>query len=454
MPFRARSPSDWMCACASGVSSLSAAMPAASDAWLPPNVETDVTGATPAYSSGSEQVHDLRTTADRGQRQPAADRLAHRREVRRHVEPRLRAAVRDRECDNLVEDADGGAAGDHVISVPVIAAGRLRELRPSGERARETHGQEVRLRSGDEEADALDGRHPLDQHRRHPVAEIPVRAAELDRLVELRDDRVADDVVAVAVDHDPVADAQVEVPVAVGVPQPAALGPFQQHGVRELVPHAAAVTGRDQRARPLEQLERTARALTVLALLAGVEGDPSFRGRRPGGMAAPVFTRINHICIVTNDIDRAVRTWSDRYGVGPWSLWTKDASNMSAVVDGTPTDFAMRVALCQLSPGFRLEIIQPLDDRSPYAKSLARSGGADHVHHVRFEVDDYETAGERLRGLGLPRVLEAEFAAAPGVEGRFAGTYFDTEDDLGFIVEIGRAPPGFAMPEPEQVYPQ
>jgi hypothetical protein len=86
----------------------------------------------------------------------------------------------------------------------------------------------------------------------------------------------------------------------------------------------------------------------------------------------PFFTGINHICVVTHDIDRAVRMWSDRYGVGPWSLWTKDASNMTAVVDGEPTDFAMRVALCQLSPGFRLEIIQPLDDRSPYAKSLAQ----------------------------------------------------------------------------------
>jgi hypothetical protein len=51
-------------------------------------------------------------------------------------------------------------------------------------------------------------------------------------------------------------------------------------------------------------------------------------------------------------------------------------------------------------------------------------------------------------------VLEAEFDAAAGVEGRFAGTYFDTDDDLGLIVEIGQAPPGFAMPDPEYVYPE
>jgi hypothetical protein len=31
--------------------------------------------------------------------------------------------------------------------------------------------------------------------------------------------------------------------------------------------------------------------------------------------------------------------------------------------------------------------------------------------------------------------------------------YFAAEDDVGFVLEIGRAPDGFAMPEPESVYP-
>ncbi len=146
--------------------------------------------------------------------------------------------------------------------------------------------------------------------------------------------------------------------------------------------------------------------------------------------------------------------WADRYGIGPWSLYTKDASNMSAVVDGEPTDFAMRVALCHLSPSFRLEIIQPLDDRSPYADSLARHDGADHIHHVRFDVDDYDRALDRLQnGLGLRPAMSAEFAGAPGIRSVFAGTYLHTDDDLGFIVEIGHAPEGFSMPEPELVYP-
>jgi methylmalonyl-CoA/ethylmalonyl-CoA epimerase len=166
-----------------------------------------------------------------------------------------------------------------------------------------------------------------------------------------------------------------------------------------------------------------------------------------------MFTGINHLCVVTGDVERAVRVWWERYRMGPWSLYTKDASNMSAVVDGVSTAFAMRVALCDVSPTFRLELIQPLDERSPYARSLAEHGGADHVHHVRLEVDDYHGAGAELRRSGLRRLLEAEFAGAPGVAETFAATYYDTEDELGFVVEIGHAPPGFAMPAPELVYP-
>jgi catechol 2,3-dioxygenase-like lactoylglutathione lyase family enzyme len=164
-----------------------------------------------------------------------------------------------------------------------------------------------------------------------------------------------------------------------------------------------------------------------------------------------MFAGVNHICVVTNDLDRAVRAWSDRYGVGPWSVYTKDASNMTARVDGVPADFAMRVALAPLSATTRIELIQPLDDRSPYAQSLARRDGRDHLHHVRFDVDDYDAAVVRLGDrLGLHETLSAEFS---GVDSAFVGTYFATEDEVGFVVEIGHAPAGFAMPEPDAVYP-
>ncbi len=184
---------------------------------------------------------------------------------------------------------------------------------------------------------------------------------------------------------------------------------------------------------------------------AGFEMPEPDRVRPPAD--GPLFTGINHVCVATTDLDRAVRAWADRYGVAPWGLYRYDASNMSVAVDGEPTDFEMRVGLCNVSPTTRIELIQPLDDRSPYARSLAARGGADHVHHLRFEVADYDTADARLRSLGLHRILEGEFAGAPGAVGKFVGTYYGTEEELGFIAEIGKAAPHFPMPAPEAVYP-
>jgi catechol 2,3-dioxygenase-like lactoylglutathione lyase family enzyme len=168
-------------------------------------------------------------------------------------------------------------------------------------------------------------------------------------------------------------------------------------------------------------------------------------------VTSPLFTGANHVCVVTRDLDRAVAIWVGRFGVGPWHLWTKDDSNMSAVVDGRPESFAFRVGLCTLASGFRLELIQPLDDRGPYAASLDRHDGRDHVHHLRLDVGDYDDARERLVGLGLGVPLDASFDGAPHVESTVSATYFDTTDELGFTLEIGSVPPGFAMPEPELV---
>jgi len=171
-------------------------------------------------------------------------------------------------------------------------------------------------------------------------------------------------------------------------------------------------------------------------------------------MTKPVFSGINHVSVVTGDIDRAVRTWVERYGIGPWRLYRYDAANMRADCNDGPTVVTFRAALAQISPTTRMELIQPLDDRGPYAESLARHGGADHIHHVRFDVADFAATTAALgQDLGVGTIMKAEFDGAPGSPSKFDCAYFDTRADLGFVVEIGRAGAGFTMPEPEAVYP-
>ena len=166
-----------------------------------------------------------------------------------------------------------------------------------------------------------------------------------------------------------------------------------------------------------------------------------------------MFAGANHICVVTADLDGALRRWWDRYRVGPWRVFTYDRSNMEATMDGEPVDFEIRVALAELGPAFRVEIIQPLDDRSLYAASLKKSGGVDHIHHMRLDVPDFAGARSELEALGLAVRFDATFRGGSPDGDRVRGMYFDATDDLGFLLEVAQAPPGFLMPVPDYVYP-
>jgi catechol 2,3-dioxygenase-like lactoylglutathione lyase family enzyme len=165
------------------------------------------------------------------------------------------------------------------------------------------------------------------------------------------------------------------------------------------------------------------------------------------------ITGINHVCVVTRDLDRLVRVYWEKYGIGPWTIYRYDATNMRATLEGEPTAFEMRAGLAQLGPGSRIELIQPLDEASHYAESLRERGDADHLHHVRLDFSDYGEALAAAADAGAGVKMSAEFASG-GADGlSFKATYVDTEADLGFLLELGEAPPGFTMPRPESVYP-
>ena len=55
---------------------------------------------------------------------------------------------------------------------------------------------------------------------------------------------------------------------------------------------------------------------------------PSAQARRD--RTEPIFTGGDHLGVVTRDLDAAVRTWADHYGVGPWQVFSYDETSMTA----------------------------------------------------------------------------------------------------------------------------
>ncbi|MBS3753564.1 MAG: methylmalonyl-CoA epimerase [Anaerolineales bacterium] len=89
---------------------------------------------------------------------------------------------------------------------------------------------------------------------------------------------------------------------------------------------------------------------------------------------------IDHIAIVVEDLEEALKFWRDRLGLA---------------LDHIETVSSQGVKIAFLPVGnSEVELIQPLDDKSGVAKYLRKKGPG--MHHLCFEVEDIQ---ERLRDL-------------------------------------------------------
>ena len=80
------------------------------------------------------------------------------------------------------------------------------------------------------------------------------------------------------------------------------------------------------------------------------------------------------ICVVTHDLDKAVRAYADRLGIGPW--WIQDAKPPEMTetwIRGVETPFSMRLALAWTGD-MMWEIIQPLTGPTVYKEFLETHG--------------------------------------------------------------------------------
>ena len=169
--------------------------------------------------------------------------------------------------------------------------------------------------------------------------------------------------------------------------------------------------------------------------------------------AQPVFTGADHLGVVTRDLDAAIRTWADHYGVGPWQVYEYDETTMQATYCNVTGALPMLAALCSLNDTFRLEVIQPLTEAGPYHDSLLAHADADHLHHIRLAAADPSAAQAALARRGNDVVYDAAFAGADAVGPRLHARYYDTVPDLGFLLEVVERPASFAMPDPVRIYP-
>jgi hypothetical protein len=147
--------------------------------------------------------------------------------------------------------------------------------------------------------------------------------------------------------------------------------------------------------------------------------------------AAPRLPELFHVGWVVRDCDAAQRELTERLGAGPFLGAGEESRFEQALVHGKPTSFALRIAFGALG-GVLLELLEPLDDRSPHAAFLSSHG--EGMHHLAFLVPDFDAQLAAVRGpAGAPADLLID-GTGPGNPVRWA--YVDAGAARGTVTEL------------------
>jgi len=99
-----------------------------------------------------------------------------------------------------------------------------------------------------------------------------------------------------------------------------------------------------------------------------------------------VITDVHHVGIAVRDLDEALALFRDTLG-------------LPCVKQGDMPARGVRVAMLAAGRSY-LEVIQPVDESSPFARSIAERGQG--LHHVAMWSTDVSADVARLRDLGVP----------------------------------------------------
>jgi len=98
-----------------------------------------------------------------------------------------------------------------------------------------------------------------------------------------------------------------------------------------------------------------------------------------------VFGRIDHIGVAVDDLDGAVKLYSESFGMREQHRETIAAFDVEAV-------------LLEVGEG-QVELLKPLSGESGIGKFIERNGPG--LHHVAYQTSDIDSAIEQVKAAGL-----------------------------------------------------
>jgi catechol 2,3-dioxygenase-like lactoylglutathione lyase family enzyme len=153
----------------------------------------------------------------------------------------------------------------------------------------------------------------------------------------------------------------------------------------------------------------------------------------------------DQIGILVSDLEASLERYERLWGGGPWRIYTYGRGHIAWVTYreqlGT---HRMRLALSVQKP--QIELIQSLEGPSIYEEHLATRG--EGLHHLGFHVESLDEATGAMADAGYSVI---QSGGGFGLDGDGGYAYFDTERDLGVVLEAIEVPK--RRREPELLWP-
>ena len=158
-----------------------------------------------------------------------------------------------------------------------------------------------------------------------------------------------------------------------------------------------------------------------------------------------IFKNVIQVGIIVSNLKKTLEKYSKGYGIGPWYVKKYSGDNVKDMyLYEKRKNYSMNLAFCSIG-NVQFELIEPISS-SIYTEFYDKYGEG-VIHHLKMEVQDYESALCFFKLNGIKVIMSGNHMGRKY-------SYLSTSNDIGFITEIASAPTDFARPEPDYWYPE
>lgn len=141
----------------------------------------------------------------------------------------------------------------------------------------------------------------------------------------------------------------------------------------------------------------------------------------PASEGLPGMLGVDHVGLAVADLDAAIRFQAETFGLVVQHREVNEAQGVAEAMLGSPDAEAGATVV---------QLVAPLDDRSPLRRFLDRSGPG--LQHLAYRVADLDVASAHLRRRGLRLIYDRAQAGTRGSRINFV----HPKDAGGVLVEL------------------